>query len=164
MDTDSMINATVCFSSQQPGTTHFTSNCRTNLKGADAEITREMAHLQTQTQTNLAQRGLTWSFIFPHTPHYGGIWECMVQDSKSMRECVHPSVRWFICRSRFRKNSFFDDFWALLPLPNRTLLKLLRIRPCYWTSPCIRGTGISCHPASKPSNSFPIEGKRDMVR
>ena len=45
MDTNAMMNAISRFSARRPGTTTFYSDNGTNLKGADAEIKREMERI-----------------------------------------------------------------------------------------------------------------------
>ena len=53
----------------------------------------------------------------------------------SIRGCVRPSVGRSVRRSvrdAFVKNSFFDDFWALLPLPTRT--RLMAVYPALFYS------------------------------
>ena len=71
MDTGSMINAISRFASRRPGTVAFTSDCGTNLKGADAKLQRELLRLQEQSQGALAKCGFSWAFIPPTRPTMG---------------------------------------------------------------------------------------------
>lgn len=53
------------------------SDCGTNFRGAAAELGR---FLEIQAQTNgihnwLTDQGITWRFIPPYSPHFGGLWE-----------------------------------------------------------------------------------------
>ncbi|XP_076660452.1 uncharacterized protein LOC143363803 [Halictus rubicundus] len=63
----------------------LTSDCGTNFVGADRELrrlftasTREAASIGRQ----LAKDGVTWKFIPPGAPHFGGLWEAAVRSLK----------------------------------------------------------------------------------
>ena len=56
----------------------------TNFQGADRELTRAFKALSKDVdlQSHLATDGLTWRFIPPSAPHFGGIWEAGVKSVK----------------------------------------------------------------------------------
>jgi hypothetical protein len=78
MDTNAMVNAITRFLARRPGTTSFISDCGTNLKGADADLKKELANLQSGSQAELVKKGIAWKFIPPGSPTYGGVWERVV--------------------------------------------------------------------------------------
>ena len=78
MDMNAMMNAISRFSARRPGTTNFYSDNGTNLKGADAEMKREMERIRKEMDNGLMEKGIEWTFIPPHAAHYGGTWERIV--------------------------------------------------------------------------------------
>lgn len=63
----------------------LTSDCGTNLKGADAELTKLFSaatHESNKLADLLANHGTRWKFIPPATPHFGGKWEAGVKSVK----------------------------------------------------------------------------------
>ena len=78
IDAPSMINAIVRFSARRPGVVKFFSDQGTNMRGADNILKKQMKEWMESATTELYARGLEWSFIPSHTPHYGGVWERIV--------------------------------------------------------------------------------------
>ena len=78
LDSASLINAIVRFAARRPGAVKFVSDRGTNLRGADGILRKQMAEWMSSSTANLQARGLEWSFIPAHTPHYGGVWERVV--------------------------------------------------------------------------------------
>nr|XP_012234631.1 PREDICTED: uncharacterized protein LOC105679278 [Linepithema humile] len=83
--TDGFIAAYKRFTGRRGVCATLTSDCGTNLKGADAELqrlfnaaTKEAQHLATL----LAKDGTHWKFNPPSAPHFGGKWEAGVKSMK----------------------------------------------------------------------------------
>ena len=63
----------------------MTSDCGTNLVGADAELRRMLSAASrefTELQGLIANDGTQWRFNPPSAPHFGGKWEATVKSSK----------------------------------------------------------------------------------
>ena len=78
MSADAMVNAIIRFAARRPGIRRFTSDCGTNLTGANNILKKEMEAWNRSSTSILQRRGLQWDFITPRTPHYGGVWERIV--------------------------------------------------------------------------------------
>ena len=78
MSADAMVNAIIRFAARRPGIRRFTSDCGTNLVGANNILKKEMEAWNRSSTSELQRRGLRWDFITPRTPHYGGVWERIV--------------------------------------------------------------------------------------
>ena len=78
MSADAMVNAIIRFVARRPGIRRFTSDCGTNLVGANNILKKEMEAWNRSSTPELQRRGLRWDFITPRTPHYGGVWERIV--------------------------------------------------------------------------------------
>ncbi|RLU24799.1 hypothetical protein DMN91_002889 [Ooceraea biroi] len=83
--TDGFLAAYKRFTSRRGLCATITSDCGTNLIGADAELKRmfsasskEWSHLANL----LANDGVTWKFNSPAAPHFGGKWESGVKSVK----------------------------------------------------------------------------------
>ena len=73
-------HCTLC--SQGPGIRRFTSDCGTNLIGANNILKKEMEEWNRLSTLHLQRRGIQWDFITPRMSHYGGVWERMVAPFK----------------------------------------------------------------------------------
>ena len=78
MSADAMVNAIIRFAARRPGIRRFTSDCGTNLVGANNILKKELEAWNRSSTSELQRRGLRWDFITPRTPHYGGVWERIV--------------------------------------------------------------------------------------
>lgn len=61
------------------------SDNATNFRGADAEtakLVKQFNDQQSQIGNFCAERGTTWKFIPPRSPHFGGIWEAAIKSVK----------------------------------------------------------------------------------
>ncbi|XP_029177147.1 uncharacterized protein LOC114945202 [Nylanderia fulva] len=83
--TDGFIAAYKRFTGRRGICSTITSDCGTNLIGADFELRRlfkasttEWTHIASQ----LANDGVTWKFNPPSAPHFGGKWEAGVKSVK----------------------------------------------------------------------------------
>ena len=84
MDASSFINALSRFTARRPGLRKLVSDNGTNFAGACSILRKELEALRDSTTEALAFRRLEWTFIPPHTPHYGGVWERVVGLFKRM--------------------------------------------------------------------------------
>lgn len=78
----------------------------TNFVGANNEL-QELSKFLQQAQEpivqNLAQDGIKWKFIPPHSPHFGGLWEAGVK-----------SAKFHIKRVMGNAQLTFEEFYTLL--------------------------------------------------
>ena len=60
------------------------SDNATTFVGAHNELRKLFlsAHHQEELNTCLAQDGISWKFISPRAPHFGGLWEAAVKSLK----------------------------------------------------------------------------------
>ena len=91
MSTDSFLMALERFFSLY-GTPHtITSDNGRNFVGGARAI--DAAIDPDKVQKNSANKGITWSFITPASPHHGGVWERLVKHAKSALENVLSQER-----------------------------------------------------------------------
>jgi len=82
---DAFIAAFKRFTARRGICSTLTSDCGTNLKGADSELRRLFASSTQESEklaTLLANDGTQWRFNPPHAPHFGGKWEAGVKSVK----------------------------------------------------------------------------------
>ena len=83
LSTDSFINVLRRFISRRGQPEHLYSDCGTNFKGADKELTECLKELnQSQIAVWTQRKGINWKFNPPEAPHMGGAWERMVRTVK----------------------------------------------------------------------------------
>lgn len=58
------------------------SDNATNFVGANAQLQHFFKSKGIEIENNLAQEGITWKFIPPRAPHFGGLWERAVKSVK----------------------------------------------------------------------------------
>lgn len=83
--TDAFLVAYKRFASRRGLCATLTSDCGTNLKGADAELQRLFSAASKESHQLamlLAQDGTQWKFNPPSAPHFGGKWEAGVKSMK----------------------------------------------------------------------------------
>lgn len=83
--TEAFIAAYKRFVSRRGICTTLTSDCGTNLKGADNELQRMFLSSSKELDrlsSLLSKDGTLWKFIPPATPHFGGKWEAGVKSVK----------------------------------------------------------------------------------
>ncbi|XP_067209400.1 uncharacterized protein [Linepithema humile] len=82
---DAFIAAYKRFTSRRGVCATLTSDCGTNLKGANAELQRLFSSASKEAQnlaTLLSKDGTLWKFNPPSAPHFGGKWEAGVKSMK----------------------------------------------------------------------------------
>jgi hypothetical protein len=85
LEADDFIMVLRCFVSRRGNPTEMFSDNGTNFVGAQ----RELHKLDTdQLNEFCLRRKITWHFIPPHAPHFGGAWERLVKSVKVMLKSV----------------------------------------------------------------------------
>ena len=84
LTTDAFIAALRRFVSRRGKPAVIQSDNGTNFVGADKELRTLLAQENSQTQLveAMATQGITWKFIPPGSPHFGGLWEAAVKSAK----------------------------------------------------------------------------------
>ena len=94
LTTASFLGALTRFIGRRGRPTEIWSDNATNFKGADAELRRLMNEANMNWQnvgTSLAADGISWRFIPPSAPHFGGLWEAGVKSMKAhLRRVAGP--------------------------------------------------------------------------
>lgn len=82
--TDGFLAAFERFSSRRGLPETIYSDNGTNFQGADRELRRRILEIarETDVQNRFASDEITWRFIPPATPHFGGLWEAGVKGVK----------------------------------------------------------------------------------
>ena len=98
MSASTFINALIRFRARRPGVRRLFSDNGTNFSSADKEIRACVEAWNRESADELAMQGLSWTFIPPLSPHYGGVWERCVKSAKRhltamlAKEGVHIEV------------------------------------------------------------------------
>jgi hypothetical protein len=83
LTTQTFLNALKRFISRRGHVYHLYSDNATNFVGANRELLEIRTFLKSasfsQITENLANKGISWHFIPPRSPHMGGIWEINVK-------------------------------------------------------------------------------------
>ena len=82
MTSSCFINALVRFHARRPGLRVLFSDCGTNFKGANGELRRSIQQWNESTHRELVSRGIEWRFSPPKSPHWGGLWERLIRETK----------------------------------------------------------------------------------
>ena len=89
LETDSFINTLERFVNRRGHPFQIISDCGTNFKGADKELSLCLQELkQERIGTYAARKNIQWRFNPPDAPHMGGAWERMVQAVKQPLKCI----------------------------------------------------------------------------
>lgn len=84
LSTATFIAALTRFCSRRGLCSHLFSDNGTNFIGANAELKRWNKLLQDEAVNNYClAKGITWNFIPPRSPHFGGLWEAGVKSIKT---------------------------------------------------------------------------------
>ncbi|XP_071631880.1 uncharacterized protein [Temnothorax longispinosus] len=85
LTTEAFLAALSRFTARRGICSQMFSDNGTNFVGAARELRKIYAFLEKEKdeiQTSLAQQKITWSFIPPRAPHFGGLWEAAVKIAK----------------------------------------------------------------------------------
>ena len=83
LETDSFVSALFLFELRRGTPTSYHSDNGTNFVGAERELAACLASLNQSTIiVTLALRHVEWNFNPPSSPHFGGVWERLVQSAK----------------------------------------------------------------------------------
>ena len=89
LETDDFILVLRCFISRRGKPQQMFSDNGTNFIGADRELLECLENLkQDKIHDYLIQSRITWNFIPPNAPHFGGVWEIMVKAVKRALKAV----------------------------------------------------------------------------
>ena len=89
LDTDSFLLAFRRFVSRGGSPAVIFSDNKTNLVSGERELREGIDHLnQHKIGKTLAARNIQWEFSPPSAPHFGGVWERLVQSSKIALKAV----------------------------------------------------------------------------
>lgn len=84
LSTDSFLMAWRRFAARRGVPKEMFSDNGTNFRGANAEMAKSIKELDNDAvRSEAASRGMTWSFIPPGSPHFGGCWERLVRSVKT---------------------------------------------------------------------------------
>lgn len=85
LTTDAFLNAFRRFVSRRGLCRRLYSDNGTTFRGADRELRsmfKTASRFYSEIATTLANDGVDWHFIPPHSPHFGGLWEAGVKSAK----------------------------------------------------------------------------------
>ena len=89
LDIDSFLEAFTRFSNRRETPEELWSDNATNFVGANKELRDSIRDWnQTNIQSSLARRGVTWKFNPPAASHQGGVWERMVRSVKRVLNVI----------------------------------------------------------------------------
>lgn len=82
------------FMSRRGQVLNIYSDNGTNFVGADRELQRKLQEFNKDNKIHdfLAVKGITWHFIPPSSPHFGGLWESAVKSAKKHLYCISKGV------------------------------------------------------------------------
>jgi len=84
MSTDSTILAFRRFIARRGCPQEMWSDCGTNFRGMNSELSRLWASLdQERLKTVMGLKGINWRFNPPRAPHMGGVWERLIRSVKT---------------------------------------------------------------------------------
>ena len=89
LDTDSYLMAMRRMMARRGRPAHIWSDNGTNFVGAERELREGLKRLNTEHVCDqLSKDGVQWHFNPPSSPHFGGIWERLVQSAKRALKVV----------------------------------------------------------------------------
>ena len=94
LETDSFINALRRFIARRGPPSDIYSDNGTNFVGADRKLKQSLERWnQSQIADYLSQKDIQWHFNPPASPHFGEIWERLVQScKKALKVVLHGQV------------------------------------------------------------------------
>jgi len=78
LDADAAINAIIRFKARRPALRTIYSDNASNFQKADKWLQKEIAKVNEKLPQELNKQGISWTFIPPYSPNYGGTWERVV--------------------------------------------------------------------------------------
>ena len=89
LDTDSFLNEFYRMASRRGVPEEMFSGNTTNFKAADKEHKSLVSQLdEDKIKESLVNRGVTWHFIPPFAPHFGGVHESMIKSTKRAANAI----------------------------------------------------------------------------
>ena len=89
LDADSCLNAKMRFIARRGKQNTIISDNGTHFVGAEREFAEYVtAWKKDGIEENLFQRGITWKFNPPASPHFGGVWERLVRSCKKAKYAI----------------------------------------------------------------------------
>ena len=83
LDSDSFLNAFYCMVNRRGIPQEMLSDNGTNFVGAKKELEELVRMLdQNKIRQSTANKGITWKFMPPIAPHFGGVHEVMIKSAK----------------------------------------------------------------------------------
>ena len=83
LDTNSFLSCLSRFEDRRGTPSAYFSDNGTNFVGAENELKECLQRLnQSKINEELGRRNVTWNFIPPASPHFGGSWESLVKSAK----------------------------------------------------------------------------------
>ena len=128
----------------------------TNFVGGEKIIRDELRKIdQTRVNFTLTQRGITWKFIAARSPHWGGVWERLVQSTK--RFSTPFSEVKLLPMSFFRQlYALWKTSWMIDPL--RESLRTLMMSFLWHQTCCYRQEDVKvCHLVSSKNVIYTVD-------
>ena len=91
LSTDSFLSCFARFTSRRGHPQEVMSDNGTNFVGAEKTLRQELqAFNQKKIHCAMTRKGIKWKFIAARSPHWGGVWERLVQSTKKV---LYPILR-----------------------------------------------------------------------
>jgi hypothetical protein len=98
LETDDFIMVLRCFIARRGRPVEIYSDNGTNFVGAQRELKECLEALEhSQVHNFLLKSSISWNFIPPHAPHFGGAWERLVRSVKSTLKAVLAAHSFLLC-------------------------------------------------------------------
>ena len=89
LETDDFINVLRQFIARRETPKEIRTDCGTNFRGADKELkSATKAWSEDRLEDQLSQRGIDWIFHPPNAPHFSGIWERLIGETKRALKAI----------------------------------------------------------------------------
>ena len=106
LSTDSFLSCFSRFTARRGQPKEVMSDNGTNFVGGEKILRDELRKIdQKRVNSTLTQRGITWKFIAARSPHWGGVWERLVQSTKKV---LYP-----LLQGQTLTNELFQTTYAL---------------------------------------------------
>jgi transposase InsO family protein len=89
LETDDFINVLRQFFARRGTPKEIRTDCGTNVRGADIELkSATKAWSEDRLEDQLSQRGIDWIFHPPNAPHFSGVWERLIRETKRALKAI----------------------------------------------------------------------------